>query len=150
MSFIYIYDRNGEKHGVTKEELDCSRYLSRMINNLGTVSQIKIDQIPAETLDILIYFMKMSARPTTENWIAEFINENIDHLSEIFDGSIFLEITDLSNCIITSIVETVKTANTAEELRALCNIQNDFTPEEEAAVREQVSWALSDTPPTPF
>ncbi|EAY06163.1 Skp1 family, dimerization domain containing protein [Trichomonas vaginalis G3] len=150
MSYIYIYDSNGEKHGVTKEELDCSRYLSRMINNLGTITQIKIEQIPAETLDTLIYYMKMSARPTTENWIAESLNENIDNLTSIFEGSTFLEITDLTNFIINSIVDTIKTATNADEIRALCNIENDFTQQEEESVRNQISWALSDHPPAPF
>lgn len=50
-----------------------------------------------------------------------------------------MDIDGLS-CIITQWIANLADGRSVEELRQVYNLNNDLTPEEEAAIRERFSW----------
>ena len=151
MTYIELVASDGAVYPVTKDEIACSKYLSSFSSGISVITTIRLpEQVPAKVTQALVHFMKMSAGPTAENWISEFINENISDIGPLFEASFFLEIEQLTNYIINMLSKQIKGAKTIQELRNVCGITNDFTEEEESDVIAQVSWAIGDKKATPF
>lgn len=72
-------------------------------------------------------------------WYADFVKVEQTLLFELVTAANFMDIRPLLDltCLAVSVLIKGKPAN---ELRALFNISNDFTPEEEAQVREENKW----------
>jgi len=62
-----------------------------------------------------------------------------DVLIEVMMASNFLNIKDLFDLTCATVGSMIK-GKTPEQIRALFNIPNDFTPEEEARIREENKW----------
>jgi len=142
MSIIHLVSPDGGKYDVLKEELKCSRLLSRIIDDIVLIHEIPITNISSSIFKIVYDFMKLSIRPTTEFWIREFILENSAIISELLSASNFLEIDMLSSEIIDILAKKVQSCCSIEEMREKLGINNDFTHEEEEAEKNKVAWAF--------
>lgn len=77
-----------------------------------------------------------------ETWYAEFAKALIPHQEKLFElilASNYMEVTPLLNLTTATVASMIK-GKTPEEIRKTFNIVNDFTPEEEARVREENKW----------
>ena len=76
----------------------------------------------------------------TEAWAASFV-ESLDQeeLFEMILAANFLECKPLLDLLCARVAAMIK-GKTPEEIRQTFNITNDFTPEEEAQVREENRW----------
>ncbi|KAK4490632.1 hypothetical protein RD792_001320 [Penstemon davidsonii] len=73
----------------------------------------------------------------------EFMKVDLKTLFELILAANYLEIKsllDLLSCQIAA--DMIKEKSPHEEIRAIFNIKNDFTPEEEAEVRRENAWAF--------
>mmetsp|Transcript_4753 Transcript_4753/g.8268 ORF Transcript_4753/g.8268 Transcript_4753/m.8268 type:complete len:169 (-) Transcript_4753:424-930(-) len=72
-------------------------------------------------------------------WYVEFVNVDRVMLFELVTAANFMDIKPLLDltCLAVSIMIKGKSP---EELRRIFNISNEFTPEEEAQVREENKW----------
>lgn len=59
----------------------------------------------------------------------------------IFQAANFLHIKDLLDLTCQSVADMIK-GKTPEEIRKTFNIKNDFTPDEEEAIRRENQWAF--------
>nr|CAD1841821.1 unnamed protein product [Ananas comosus var. bracteatus] len=84
-----------------------------------------------------------AAMEKMENWDRQFINLPLDTLHDVLNAADYLEIQGLLDLCLDKVASAI-TQKTAEEIRRDFNIQNDFTPEEEEAVRREHSWAHHD------
>ena len=149
--YIELHTEEGAIFNVSKDDIACSNYLSSIASKLSAITTIKLpSNISTPIAEAIVNYMKMSTGPAPENWLSDFINENMHQIDLLLEASYFLEINSLTDFIIKLIQKSIEKAHSIQDLREICGITNDFTPEEEADVIKQVSWALGPTKPTPF
>lgn len=73
-------------------------------------------------------------------WDSHFLNVDQEMLYEIILAANYLNIKPLLNAGCKVVAEMIR-GKTPEEIRKTFNIVNDFTPEEEAAIRRENEWA---------
>lgn len=73
-------------------------------------------------------------------WDKQFLNVDQEMLYEIILAANYLNIKPLLNAGCKCVAEMIRN-KTPEEIRKTFNIVNDFTPEEEAAIRRENEWA---------
>ena len=71
----------------------------------------------------------------------EYINLDLDLVFEIILAANYMDIKALLELASSKIASVIK-GKSPEEIRKTFNIQNDFTPEEEAQIREENQWCM--------
>ena len=74
-------------------------------------------------------------------WDYEYINLDLDTVFEIILAANYMDIKPLLELASSKIASVIK-GKSPEEIRKTFNIQNDFTPEEEAQIREENQWCM--------
>lgn len=74
-----------------------------------------------------------------QEWYATYVAVEQDVLFELILAANFMDIKPLLDLTCASVASMIK-GKTPEEIRKTFNIVNDFTPEEEAQVREENKW----------
>lgn len=72
-------------------------------------------------------------------WYAKFIDLESEKLFEVTNAANFLDIKPLLDLTCAKLGSMIK-GRSPEEIRRQFNITNDFTPEEEAQVRQENMW----------
>eukprot|EP00537_Pseudo-nitzschia_pungens_P005468 CAMPEP_0172363594 /NCGR_PEP_ID=MMETSP1060-20121228/6905_1 /TAXON_ID=37318 /ORGANISM="Pseudo-nitzschia pungens, Strain cf. cingulata" /LENGTH=178 /DNA_ID=CAMNT_0013086357 /DNA_START=285 /DNA_END=821 /DNA_ORIENTATION=- len=75
-------------------------------------------------------------------WYADFVKIERTLLFELVTAANFMDIKPLLDLTCMAVAVAIK-GKTAAELRTIFNISNEFSPEEEAQVREESQWASS-------
>lgn len=73
-------------------------------------------------------------------WDANFVEMDQESLFELILAANYMDIKPLLDLTCAKVASMIK-GKTPEEIRKRFNIQNDFTPEEEEAVRAENKWA---------
>mmetsp|Transcript_931 Transcript_931/g.1205 ORF Transcript_931/g.1205 Transcript_931/m.1205 type:complete len:188 (+) Transcript_931:57-620(+) len=76
----------------------------------------------------------------TTEWDAHFVDVPQDVLFELILAANYMDIKPLLELTCAKVASMIK-GKTPEQIRKLFHIQNDFTPEEEEAVRAENKWA---------
>ena len=122
----------------------------------GIGEDIHLGDVTVETLHKVIEFLKYHSenplpkieRPLKSNnmyavvpeWYAKFIDIDIDEIFQLTTAADSMGIKPLlefSGCAVACKMK----GRSIVEIRALFNIENDFTPEEEEQIREENKWA---------
>jgi S-phase kinase-associated protein 1 len=74
-----------------------------------------------------------------QEWYAGFVAVEQEILFELLLAANYMNIKPLLDLTCTTVASMIKD-KTPEEIRKTFNIANDFTPEEEAQVREENKW----------
>lgn len=74
-----------------------------------------------------------------QEWYATFVEVDQEILFEMILAANYMDIKPLLDLTCASVASMIK-GKTPEEIRKCFNIVNDFTPEEEAQVREENKW----------
>jgi len=74
-----------------------------------------------------------------QEWYAEFVQVPQELLFELILAANYMDIKPLLDLTCATVASLIK-GKTPEEIRKTFNIVNDFTPEEEAQVREENKW----------
>jgi len=72
-------------------------------------------------------------------WDAKFVDLEQEVLFELILAANYMDIKSLLDLTCAKVATMIK-GKTPEEIRETFNITNDFTPEEEARVREENKW----------
>merc|ERR1712157_407534 len=75
-----------------------------------------------------------------QKWYADFVNVEQVLLFELILAANYMDIKPLLDLTCATVAPMIK-GKTPEEIRKRFNIQNDFSPEEEEAVRAENKWA---------
>lgn len=78
-------------------------------------------------------------------WYSSFVQVEQNLLFELVTAANFMDIKPLLDLTCLAVAVLIK-GKQASELRAMFNISNEFTPEEEAQVREENKWAENQEP----
>jgi len=73
-------------------------------------------------------------------WDADFVDVEQETLFELILAANYMDIKPLLDLTCAKVASMIK-GKTPEQIRKCFNIQNDFTPEEEEAVRAENKWA---------
>ncbi|KAM0942414.1 putative S-phase kinase-associated protein [Dioscorea sansibarensis] len=103
-----------------------------------------IPRVKSNTLSKVVAYCNKHAEDVgpvvLRTWDDEFINvDDVDILYDLIMAAHNLGVTSLIDLCSRKVAEIVK-GLTADEIRAKFNIQKDFTPEEEEAVRRENMW----------
>jgi S-phase kinase-associated protein 1 len=79
-------------------------------------------------------------RDVVDEWDADFVEVEQEVLFELILAANYMDIKPLLDLTCAKVASMLK-GKTPEEIRKKFNIQNDFTPEEEEAVRAENKWA---------
>jgi S-phase kinase-associated protein 1 len=79
-------------------------------------------------------------REVVSEWDAEFVEVDQETLFELILAANYMDIQPLLDLTCAKVASMIK-GKTPEEIRKTFNIVNDFTPEEEEAVRAENKWA---------
>lgn len=71
-----------------------------------------------------------------------FLNASEQQLMKLVTAATYLDIPQLLDILCHVVAKMIRNKN-VEEIRAIFGIVNDFTPEQEAEVRQQHAWAFS-------
>jgi len=74
-----------------------------------------------------------------QTWYAEYVNVEQVLLFELILAANYMDIKPLLDLTCATVASMIK-GQTPEEIRRIFNISNDFSPEEEAQVREENKW----------
>ena len=75
-----------------------------------------------------------------DKWYADYINLEQEILFELIMASNYLDIKSLLELACAKVASMIKNKS-IEEIRKFFNIENDFTPEEEAQIMDENRWA---------
>ena len=148
----------GEKIDVDLDVIQKSTILKNMIEDTGKEGEIPIPNIQLPILRKVLEFCEhyrvsnpkeikkpLVSKELSENgvdeWDVKFIEmERVDDLIDLIVAANFLDIESLVNLGCAKIATIIK-GKSVEEIRDVFGIQNDFTPHEEAQLREENKWA---------
>lgn len=74
-----------------------------------------------------------------QEWYANYVDVDQELLFELILAANYMDIKPLLDLTCATVASMIK-GKTPEEIRKTFNIVNDFTPEEEAQVREENKW----------
>jgi len=80
------------------------------------------------------------AECVSDQWDADFVDVDQELLFELILAANYMDIKPLLDLTCAKVASMIK-GKTPEQIRKTFNIQNDFTPEEEEAVRQENKWA---------
>ena len=78
-------------------------------------------------------------KEVVQKWYADFVNVEQVLLFELILAANYMDIKPLLDLTCATVASMIK-GKTPEEIRQTFNIVNDFSPEEEAQVREENKW----------
>ena len=158
---INLITKEGDKIPIKKEVAKWSKLLETMITTDDDEDEeneqdIPVANINTKTLKLVIDFMEYRHKNGSMNeiekplsghlgtivseWDYEFISKlDQETLFEVILGANYLNVQELLDLSCAQVASMIK-GKTPEEIRQTFNIVNDFTPEEEAQVREENKW----------
>jgi S-phase kinase-associated protein 1 len=163
---VILVSQEGEKFEVPKKVALHSNLCKTMISgdddddDDDSVQEIPLTNVKGKVLCKVIEFCRYHTEngPMTEiekplkspnmeeivgDWDAKFIKVDQDLLFELILAANYMDIKDLLDLTCATVASMIK-GKSPEDIRKTFNIVNDFTPEEEAQVREENKWAEED------
>ncbi|CAA7052747.1 unnamed protein product [Microthlaspi erraticum] len=150
---IVLKSSDGEIFEVEEAVALQSQTITHMIEDNCAENEIPLANITGDILSKVIEYCKKhavvvpnSAGGSTEEklkeWDTIFMND-IDQSTLIYLilAANFLNIKNLLALTCQTVADMIK-GKTPEEIRRFFNIENDFTPEEEAKIRQENAWAF--------
>ncbi|KAJ9119102.1 hypothetical protein QFC22_003593 [Naganishia vaughanmartiniae] len=162
---VTLTTNDGEKFEVEKPVAERSVLIKNMIEDIGGDTEpIPLPNVSASVLkkvDTLVLEWcehhkadPMPAVPDANDaaeetrrrnidiseWDGKFIQVDQEMLFEIILAANYLDIKPLLDLGCKTVANMIK-GKSPEEIRKLFNIQNDFTPEEEAQIKRENEWA---------
>lgn len=154
---VNLVSKEGDTYQVVTEVAKMSELVKTMMDEDGDedVSEIPLPNVKATVLSKVIEFcthhredpMIEIEKPLKSNimsevvqkWYADFVNVEQVLLFELILAANYMDIKPLLDLTCATVASMIK-GKTPEEIRQTFNIINDFSPEEEAQVREENKW----------
>merc|ERR1712032_1013520 len=153
---LKLKSSHGEIFEVEPEVACMSTLIKNMVDDSGTDEEIPLPNVKTAILSKVIDYCKYHKdKPPEEiqkplkstnlmecgvsEWDSEYVNIEQEVLFELILAANYLDIKSLLDLTCAKVASMIKGKNT-EEIRKQFNIVNDFTPEEEAQVREENRW----------
>jgi S-phase kinase-associated protein 1 len=148
---IRLRSAEGEVFDVEESILKVSNVIRNLLEDVADSDEsgILLEDIDAKTLAKVIEYCRYHAQPNRPKgertlWDRDFLRVDQSLLFSLTLAANFLDIPSLLDLCCRHIADMIR-GKTPEQIRATFNIENDFTPEEEAQLRAENSWAETDS-----
>lgn len=152
MSNIILLSSDNKEIKVEKEAAEKSLLIKNMLEDIEDFeSPIPLPNVKYDVLkkvvewcmhnedDIIKKNEEEDKNIEINEWDKKFINVDQEMLFDIILAANYLDIKRLLDLGCKSVANMIK-GKTADEIRKIFNITNDFTPEEEAQIRKENEW----------
>ena len=153
---VKLQCNDGEVLEVDVPAAEKSVLIKGLIEESGTEEEIPLPQINKKTLEKVIVFCThictneppeidkplshSDMAQVVDQWHAEYIDIPQEELFELVMAANYLDIKPLLELSCAKVASQIKNKS-VQEIRKYFNIENDFTPEEEAQIAEENRWA---------
>jgi len=153
---LKLVSQEEEKFTVPKKVAMMSELVKTMAEGDKEENEIPLPNVKANVLNKVVQYMRYHAEnPPKEiekplksanmaevvsQWDADFVDVDQEMLFELILAANYMDIKPLLDLTCAKVASMIK-GKTPEQIRKTFNIQNDFTPEEEEAVRAENKWA---------
>ncbi|CAN7043259.1 unnamed protein product, partial [Brassica rapa subsp. trilocularis] len=144
---IVLTSSDGDSFEIDEAVARESHTIAEMLD-AGCAGEIPLQNVTGKILDKVIDYCKThveaglifeedeEAKKKLKIWKAEFMKVDLETISELILAANYLNLPGLLDLSCQTLADYIKD-KTPEDVREIFNIQNDFTPEEEAAVRKE-------------
>ena len=153
---VKLLCNDGEVVEVPVNVAEKSVLIKGLIEDSGTDEEIPLPQVKKPILEkIIVYCTRLldhqppeidkplshnDMHQVVEQWYADYINLEQEELFELVMAANYLDIKPLLELSCAKVASQIKNKS-VQEIRKYFNIENDFTPEEEAQIQEENRWA---------
>ncbi|EAZ02759.1 hypothetical protein OsI_24879 [Oryza sativa Indica Group] len=156
---IILISADGKRFEVTEAVASQSQLISNMIEDDCTENGVRLPNVDGDILTMVVDYCNMHAgdaaaagdtmkASSTEEELKKFDAELVQALEnpvlfKLILAANFLNIKSLLDMTCQRVADMMS-GKTPEQMRETFSIENDFTPEEEAAIRQENAWAFDD------
>ena len=154
---ITLVSSDGEKFPVSEKAVRRSLLIKGIIDDYPDDPEVPLHNVKSSILTKIIAYLEKYAetepkeieRPLPSNnynecvdsWDYQYIDIELDVIFELILAANYMDIKPLMELASSKVASIIK-GKSPEEIRKVFNIQNDFTPEEEAQIREENQWCM--------
>lgn len=152
---VSLVSQEGDKFDVEREVAEMSELVKTMIDDGESDQEIPLPNVKSNVLGKVIEYCRhhhnnlpaeiekplksATLSDVVSEWDASFVEVEQELLFELILAANYMDIKHLLDLTCAKVASMIK-GKTPEEIRKTFNIVNDFTPEEEAQVREENKW----------
>jgi len=141
---IAIMTADGKMFDITSEIADQIRMIKNAVEDFSD-EVIPIPTVNSDIFSMIVDFCTFKTGEhdvgETEDFVSNFFDVQTDILFDIISASNFLDAPDVLDAACSAAANLLRDKN-PEEIRTILNIENKFTPEEEAEIIKENSWAF--------
>ncbi len=154
---ITLVSSDGDKYQLSEKAARRSQLIKGIIDDYPDDPEVPLHNVKSHILQKIIAYLEYFKdnepreieRPLPSNnfnecvdsWDFQFIDLELDLIFEIILAANYMDIKPLMELASSKVASIIK-GKSPEEIRKVFNIQNDFTPEEEAQIREENQWCM--------
>jgi S-phase kinase-associated protein 1 len=154
---ITLVSSDGEKYQISEKAARRSQLIKGIIDDYPDDPEVPLHNVKSHILQKIIAYLenfkdsepREIERPLPSNnfnecvdsWDFQFIDLELDIIFEIILAANYMDIKPLMELASAKVASIIK-GKSPEDIRKTFNIQNDFTPEEEAQIREENQWCM--------
>jgi S-phase kinase-associated protein 1 len=154
---ITLVSSDGEKFQVSEKAARRSQLIKGIIDDYPDDPEVPLHNVKSNILQRIISYLEyykdtepreiekplpsINFNDCVDAWDFQFIELDIEVIFEIIFAANYMDIKPLLELASSKIASHIK-GKSPEEIRKIFNIQNDFTPEEEAQIREENQWCM--------
>eukprot|EP01055_Gregarina_sp_Pseudo9_P002828 Gregarina_sp_Pseudo_9__2827@NODE_305_length_3209_cov_56_840379_g286_i0_p3_GENE_NODE_305_length_3209_cov_56_840379_g286_i0NODE_305_length_3209_cov_56_840379_g286_i0_p3_ORF_typecomplete_len167_score43_33Skp1/PF01466_19/1_1e03Skp1/PF01466_19/1_2e24Skp1_POZ/PF03931_15/9_3e14DUF3342/PF11822_8/0_14_NODE_305_length_3209_cov_56_840379_g286_i026253125 len=151
---ITLKSKDGKNYDISRDAAKLSGTLNSFLDKGDPTAEIPVT-IESPVLEKIIEYMNnyknrtpedipkpLPASPLSElipEWDAKYIAMEQTMIFELILGANYLDIPGLLDLCCAKVASEIRNKS-VEEIRKVFGIENDFTPEEEQAIREENKW----------
>jgi S-phase kinase-associated protein 1 len=154
---ITLVSSDGDKFQLSEKAARRSQLIKGIIDDYPDDPEVPLHNVKSQILKLIITYLenykdndpREIERPLPSNnfnecvdsWDYQFIDLELDLIFEIILAANYMDIKPLMELASSKVASIIK-GKSPEKIREVFNIQNDFTPEEEAQIREENQWCM--------
>ncbi|KAI5658882.1 hypothetical protein M9H77_27675 [Catharanthus roseus] len=144
--FLILKSNDGEEFRVKSSIAIQSVMIKNMVEDGCSSGAIPVNNLDGKMLALVLEYMNNQGDPRVSNedkekFNSEYVKRDDGILFSLLLAANYLEIKDMMELLCQTIADKIKEMK-VEECRKYFNIENDFTPEEEDAIRKEHEWAF--------
>jgi S-phase kinase-associated protein 1 len=152
---ITLVSSDGDKVQISEKAARRSQLIKGIIDDYPDDPEVPLHNVKSDILQKIVLYLenykenepKEIEKPLPSNnfnecvdaWDFQFIDLELDVIFQIILAANYMDIKPLMELASSKVASIIK-GKSPEEIRKTFNIQNDFTPEEEAQLIEENQW----------
>ncbi|KAI5658883.1 hypothetical protein M9H77_27676 [Catharanthus roseus] len=144
-NLLTLKSNDGDEFTVKESIAIQSVMIKNMVEDGCSSGTIPVNNLDGKILALVVEYMNnqgdpMVSKKDKEKFISEFIKREDEILFGLLLAAHYLEIKEMISLFSQTIADKIKEMRVVE-CRKYFDIENDFTPEEEDAIRKEDEWA---------